>query len=61
MGVIITFALVTLLCIAGTLRSLKNKNFLATAMSAASVLVFGWFTVMTIIGVLGGHGIPAGH
>lgn len=61
MGIVIIFTLVTLLCVAGTLRSLKSKNMLATIFAGASVLVFGWFTVMTFIGILGGHGVPGAH
>ncbi|WP_458412499.1 DUF2759 domain-containing protein [Schinkia sp. CFF1] len=58
MGLVIIFALVTLLCLAGTFRALKEKSFLAVFFAGASVLTFGWFTVMTFIGILGGHGVP---
>ncbi|WP_017755775.1 DUF2759 domain-containing protein [Calidifontibacillus oryziterrae] len=61
MGLVIIFTLVTLLCAYGTLRSLKAKNMLGIFFAGASVLVFGWFTVMTFIGILGGHGVPGAH
>ncbi|MBT2656647.1 DUF2759 domain-containing protein [Bacillus sp. ISL-18] len=49
MGLVIIFALVTILAAFGGYSSLKNKNFLAAFWGVASFLVFGWFTVMTII------------
>ncbi|MGG1679829.1 DUF2759 domain-containing protein [Neobacillus sp. NRS-1170] len=56
MGLVIIFALVTLLAAFGGLRSLKDKNMLAAFWGVASFLVFGWFTVMTIVE----HGFPTG-
>ncbi|EKN63979.1 DUF2759 domain-containing protein [Schinkia azotoformans] len=61
MGLVIIFALVALLCLAGTFRSLKQKAMLAVFFAGASTLVFGWFAVMTFIGILGGHGVPTAH
>jgi hypothetical protein len=49
MGLVIIFALVTILAAFGGYNALKNKNFLAAFWGVASFLVFGWFTVMTII------------
>lgn len=49
MGLVIIFALVTLLAAFGALRSLKRKNMLGAFWGVASLLVFGWFTVMTIV------------
>ena len=49
MGLVIIFALVTILAAIGGLRTLKDKNFLGAFWAIASFLVFGWFTVMTII------------
>ncbi|MEH7332916.1 DUF2759 domain-containing protein [Neobacillus drentensis] len=56
MGLVIIFALVTLLAVFGGLRSLKDKNMLGAFWGVASFLVFGWFTVMTIVE----HGFPTG-
>ncbi|MBI0576334.1 MULTISPECIES: DUF2759 domain-containing protein [Bacillaceae] len=56
MGLVIIFALVTILAFFAGLRALKNKNLLAAFWGVASFLVFGWFVVMTIIH----HGIPTG-
>ena len=61
MGTVIIFALVTILCAIATLRELRRKNALAIFFSGASLIVFGWFTIMTIIGMTQGHGIPTGH
>jgi small-conductance mechanosensitive channel len=49
MGLVIIFGLITILAAFGGYRSLKNKNFLAAFWGVASFLVFGWFTVMTVI------------
>ncbi|MGG3469991.1 DUF2759 domain-containing protein [Neobacillus pocheonensis] len=49
MGLVIIFALITVLAAFGGLRSLKNKNMLGAFWGVASFLVFGWFTVMTIV------------
>ncbi|ABS23217.1 DUF2759 domain-containing protein [Bacillus cytotoxicus] len=49
MGLVIIFALVTLLAVFATLRTLREKNLLAGGFSIATVLVFGWFTVMTVL------------
>jgi hypothetical protein len=55
-GLIIIFFLVTILAAFGALRSLKSKNFLGAFWGIASVLVFGWFVVMTVIH----NGVPTG-
>jgi hypothetical protein len=57
MGLVIIFALVTILGAYGGFSALKNKNFLAAFWGVASFLVFGWFTVMTIVN----SGFPTGH
>jgi hypothetical protein len=49
MGLVIIFALVTILAGYGGYSALKNKNFLGAFWGVASFLVFGWFTVMTVI------------
>jgi uncharacterized membrane protein len=57
MGLIIIFALVTLLSVFALVRSLREKNMLAIAFAAGTLAVFGWFTVMTLIH----HGYPVAH
>ncbi|GHH96976.1 DUF2759 domain-containing protein [Neobacillus kokaensis] len=49
MGLVIIFALVTILAAVGGFTALKNKNLLGAFWGVASFAVFGWFTVMTII------------
>jgi len=49
MGLVIIFALVAILAAYGGLKALKDKNLLAAFWGVASFLVFGWFTVMTIL------------
>jgi hypothetical protein len=61
MGTVIIFVFVTIFCAWGTLRSLKEKNMLAIGFAGTSLLVFGWFTIMTIIGITNGGGIPGSH
>lgn len=56
MGLVIIFAVITILAAVGAFRSLKAKNFLGAFWGAASFLVFGWFVVMTVLH----HGIPTG-
>ncbi|AIM15602.1 MULTISPECIES: DUF2759 domain-containing protein [Neobacillus] len=56
MGLVIIFALVTLLAGYGTFSALKNKNLLGAFWGLASFAVFGWFTVMTFIN----SGYPTG-
>ncbi|RHW41069.1 DUF2759 domain-containing protein [Neobacillus notoginsengisoli] len=48
MGLVIIFALVTLLAGYSSFTALKNKNFLGLFFAAATFLVFGWFTFMTV-------------
>lgn len=49
MGLVIIFALVTLLAVFATLRTLREKNLFAGGFAIATVLVFGWFTIMTVL------------
>jgi hypothetical protein len=56
MGLVIIFALVAILAAIGGFTALKNKNFLGAFWGVASFLVFGWFTIMTVLH----HGIPTG-
>jgi hypothetical protein len=57
MGLVIVFALVSLLAAYGTFSALKNKNLLGIVFGGGSFAVFGWFAVMTLIN----HGFPAAH
>ncbi|MGG2064403.1 MULTISPECIES: DUF2759 domain-containing protein [unclassified Bacillus (in: firmicutes)] len=57
MGLVIIFALVTLLGLYSSLKTLRDKNLLAGGFSVATALVFGWFTVMTFIN----SGYPTAH
>ncbi|MCL6574284.1 MAG: DUF2759 domain-containing protein [Bacillus sp. (in: Bacteria)] len=57
MGIVIIFAIVTVLAAYGGYSSIKNKNFLGAFFGIASFLVFGWFTVMTIVE----SGFPTAH
>jgi predicted membrane channel-forming protein YqfA (hemolysin III family) len=56
MGLIIIFALITILAAFGVLRALKSRNYLATFWSVTTFLVFGWFVVMSVVN----NGIPTG-
>lgn len=49
MGIVIIFALVTLLSVYGLLRSLKEKNVMGIFFAFGTLVVFGWFTVMTLL------------
>jgi hypothetical protein len=49
MGVVIIFVLVALLAAYGAFTALKNKNFLGAFFAVASLAVFGWFAIMTLI------------
>ncbi|GIN60480.1 hypothetical protein J27TS8_04730 [Robertmurraya siralis] len=57
MGLMIIFGLVAILAGYGTLSALKNKNGLGLLFGAGTFLVFGWFTIMTILK----NGFPTGH
>ncbi|TRM13291.1 DUF2759 family protein [Lentibacillus cibarius] len=49
----IIFLLVALLAIVSVIRQIRIKNLFALAFSALAVLVFGFFSVATIITELG--------
>ncbi len=49
MGTVIITGLITLLAIMSTFTSFKNKNYLGLFFSVAAVLVFGFFTIMTLL------------
>ena len=49
MGLVIIFALVTILAGIGTFTAFKNKNYLGFIFGGGAFLVFGWFTIMTFV------------
>ncbi|GAB4073451.1 hypothetical protein GCM10028778_09610 [Barrientosiimonas marina] len=49
----ILFLLVTILAVISVIRQLKIKNLFALAFSGISVLVFGFFSISTIISEIG--------
>ncbi|WP_377888520.1 DUF2759 family protein [Alkalihalobacillus sp. R86527] len=61
MGLAIIFAFVTLFSAWGLFRSFREKNFMGLAFAGLTVLVFGAFTVATMIDVLFGSGGGGGH
>ncbi len=46
---IVIFGLVTLLAVVGTYQAFKERNFLAVFFNVATALVFGFFSVATVI------------
>ncbi|KAB7708773.1 DUF2759 family protein [Bacillus aerolatus] len=48
-GLVIIFALVTILAVFSTLSALKNKNALGIVFGIGTLGVIGWFTIMTVI------------
>lgn len=56
MGLVIIFALVSILAGFGAISALKNKNILGLVFAAGSFLVFGGFALATLIK----SGYPAG-
>lgn len=46
---IVIFGLVAIFAIAGTFQGIKEKNLLSIIFNVAAVLIFGWFSVMTVI------------
>ncbi|AKL85165.1 DUF2759 domain-containing protein [Bacillus atrophaeus] len=57
MLLMVIFGLVTLFAVWGVLRSVRNKNILGFLFAGATLFVFGWFTVMTLIN----SGYPTVH
>ncbi|WP_047979918.1 DUF2759 family protein [Ornithinibacillus contaminans] len=48
----ILFLIVAIVSLVSVFRQLKYRNFFALVMSALSVLVFGFFSISTIISVI---------
>ncbi|RSL30949.1 DUF2759 domain-containing protein [Salibacterium salarium] len=44
----ITLLFVAILCGMATIREIKRRNFFAVGFAGISLLVFGWFSIMTI-------------
>ncbi|MBS4176347.1 DUF2759 domain-containing protein [Lederbergia citrea] len=51
MGTAIIFLLVALLAVFGTISAFKNKNPLGILFGAGAVAVFGFFSIMTLLGL----------
>lgn len=55
----ILFLLVAILCAIAIVREMKRKNFLAVVFASVSFLVFGFFSIATIISIIFiGDGAP---
>lgn len=48
-GLVIIFAFVTIFAAIGTFTAFKNKNHLGLLFGGGTLLVFGWFTIMTFV------------
>ncbi|MCM3715272.1 DUF2759 domain-containing protein [Halalkalibacter oceani] len=58
----ITLLLVAILSAIGIARELRRKNFFAVGFAAISFVVFGAFSIATIVSILTtGGGAPTGH
>ncbi|WP_141431602.1 DUF2759 family protein [Bacillus sp. 03113] len=55
MGTVIIFAFVTILAAFATIRALKDRNILGIIFGFGAFVVFGFFSVMTLIA----QGYPA--
>ncbi len=54
------FLIIALLCLAGLYREAKRRNVFGAVYAFVAFAVLGWFSVMTIIDVLHGGGVPVG-
>lgn len=57
MGLPIIFGLVALLAAFGVYSAIRNKNTLGLLFGLGTMVVFGWFSVMTVLN----HGYPTVH
>lgn len=57
MGLVIIFGLVAILAIFALISAFKNKNFLGIVFALGTAVVFGWFSIMTLLK----DGYPAVH
>lgn len=58
MALAIIFMLITLLALVAIFRELRKKNMLGFVFALITLVVFGWFSVMTFIDVFKGGGAP---
>ncbi len=58
MALAIIFLLITLLALVAIFRELRKKNMLGFVFAIITVVVFGWFSIMTFIDVFKGGGAP---
>ncbi|WEG14278.1 DUF2759 family protein [Pullulanibacillus sp. KACC 23026] len=56
----ILFLLIALLCLAGIFREAKRRNIFGAVYAFIAFAVLGYFSIMTIIDVLNGGGVPVG-
>lgn len=49
MGLIVLFLIIVALSFVTLFRAIKARHLLGIAFSTATILVFGWFSVMTIL------------
>lgn len=49
MGLVIIFSAIAILAIFSLVGTIRSKNYLGVVFSAATILVFGWFTIMTLL------------
>lgn len=56
----VLFLIISLLCLAAIFREAKRRNAFGTVYALIAFAVLGWFSVMTIVNVLNGGGVPVG-
>lgn len=52
---------ITLFALAGVIRELRKRNFFASGYAFISMLVFGWFSIMTLYAAFFGSGAMSGQ
>ncbi|MBT2574429.1 DUF2759 domain-containing protein [Bacillus sp. ISL-51] len=57
MLLVVIFGLVALLAVLGVLRAVRQRNILGFLFAGATLCVFGWFAVMTVVN----SGYPTVH
>lgn len=57
MVLMVIFGLVSILGLFAIFTTFKKKNYLGLLFAAGSAVVFGWFTIMTILT----NGFPVSH
>lgn len=45
----VIFGLIAIFAVVGAFQAIKEKNVLAILFNVATVGIFGWFTIMTVI------------